>query len=147
MQRLYSEFPGAYPGAGLLLLRVLMCGMIIRLEGTCPNAVVSENHTFAESLPCGLLFAGSVLILTGFLTPVAGFLVALVEGAKAIFEMLNAVNGGQTDWVYSLFIAGAASSLVLTGPGGFSLDARIFGPRRLFIPRNNGQESVRRGTR
>ncbi len=137
MQRLYTEFPAAYPGLGLLLLRLLTCGMVIGFEGARVTAMVEESHTSAKSLSSGLLIAAGVLILAGFLTPVAALLVAFIEGVGAIFQIINSTNGGERDWIYSLLIVGTASALALTGPGGFSLDARMFGPKRLFIPLDN----------
>ncbi len=143
MQRLYSEFPAAYPGLGLLLLRLLTCGMIIRFEGACVGAMGAGNHTFADSLRCGLLIAAGVLILAGFLTPVAGLLVAVIAGLAAIFHIVSSANDDGSDWIYSLLVAGTAGALTLTGPGGFSLDARIFGPKRVVIPTgNSGREHI-----
>jgi uncharacterized membrane protein YphA (DoxX/SURF4 family) len=98
---------------------------------------VAENRTVAESLSGGLWIGAGVLILAGFLTPVAGLLVAVVESVGAMFQIVNSTTGGESDWIYSLLIAGVAATLTLTGPGGFSLDARIFGPKRLFIPMGN----------
>lgn len=134
MQRLYSEFPAGYPGLGLLLLRLLTCGMLIRFEAHWVTAIVTESHTAAESLRCGLLIAAGVLILLGFLTTLAGLLAAVVEGAGAIFHIPHSANGGEPDWIYLLIITGTATVLTLIGPGGFSLDARFFGPKRFFIP-------------
>jgi uncharacterized membrane protein YphA (DoxX/SURF4 family) len=134
MQRLYSEFPGGYPGLGLLLLRLLTCGMLIRFEGPWVTAIVTQSNTATESLRCGLLIAAGVLILLGFLTPLGGSVLAGTEGAGAIVQIVNSAYGGGPDWIYSLLIIGAACTLALTGPGGFSLDARTFGPRRFFIP-------------
>jgi uncharacterized membrane protein YphA (DoxX/SURF4 family) len=137
MQRLYSEFPGAYPELGLLLLRLLTCGMFISFEGVRLTAMVAESHTVVNSLLGVVLIAASVLVLAGFLTTVAGLLMAVIEGVGVIFQIVNPANGGELNWIYSLLIAGAASTLTLTGPGGFSLDARIFGPKPFFIPMDN----------
>lgn len=137
MQRLYSEFPAGHPGFGLLLLRLLTCGMVIRLEGASVTAMVAESHTLAAFLPWGLLIAAGVLIFAGFLTPIAASVVTVTEAVSAIYKIAYSANGGESDWIYSLFTTGAAATLTLTGPGAFSLDARIFGPKRLFIPLDN----------
>ena len=69
-----------------------------------------------------------VLALTaGFLTPVA----ALVSGGFQVACMLHA------NWQHAatLMIAMAtAIALVLLGAGGYSVDARLFGLRRLIVP-------------
>jgi len=141
MQRLYSEFPAAYPGLGLLLLRLVTCGILIKFGRV--TATLEESHTVAKSLPTDLLIAAGVLILAGFLTPIAGLLVAAVEGI-GILQTINSAIGVERDWINSVLIAGAASTLTLTGPGGFSLDARIFGPKRFCIPMGNPAGEGRR---
>lgn len=98
--------------------------------------MVAESHTAAEPLSYGLLIVASVLILAGFLTPIAASLVAVIEAVAAAYRIYSA-NGTESNWIYSLFITGSVAALGLTGPGCFSLDARIFGPKRLCIPLDN----------
>ncbi len=66
-----------------------------------------------------------ISLLLGVLTPLAGVLVALLELACLVFAG-QAVQAGMV-----LPIA-AALLLAAVGPGGYSLDARLFG-RRLVV--------------
>lgn len=59
----------------------------------------------------------ALLLLIGFLTPVAGSLATLPGLYEATTEGL------------CLFVIAAA--IVLLGPGAFSIDARLFGRRKL----------------
>src|SRR6202035_1860341 len=75
LQRLFSMFPNGWPGAALLLLR-LVAGILLIYDGvvafrTGPNLQIAILQSAAVG-------AGSMLIL-GLWTPVAGTLVILVE--------------------------------------------------------------------
>jgi uncharacterized membrane protein YphA (DoxX/SURF4 family) len=102
---------------------------------------IAGSHIVVQFLPGALLIAAGVLVLVGFLTPIASLVVGLVEGVAAVFQIINSENADERDWICSLLIAGAAATLTLTGPGGFSLDARIFGPKCFFIPAENSASS------
>ena len=73
-----------------------------------------------------------LLLLAGLWTPVAGTLVA----AEALWNLFS--SGHPWCWIM-LVTLGAA--LALIGPGAWSLDARLFGWRRLEIRDRNSQDS------
>jgi uncharacterized membrane protein YphA (DoxX/SURF4 family) len=73
-----------------------------------------------------------ILLLAGLWTPVSGTLVA----AAALW---NAFSPGHPWCWIMLAILGAA--LALIGPGAWSIDARLFGWRRLEIRDRKGQDS------
>ena len=70
-----------------------------------------------------LLIGAGILLLAGLWTPIAGTIVALVELWK-IFAVPNDL------WAY-VFAATLAAALAMIGPGAWSVDARLFGWKRI----------------
>lgn len=70
-----------------------------------------------------LLIGAGILLLTGLWTPIAGTMVTLVELWK-IFAVPS------DTWAY-VFAATLAAALAMIGPGAWSLDARLFGWKRI----------------
>jgi putative oxidoreductase len=81
-----------------------------------------------QTLSIGL----GLLLLAGLWTPVAGTLVA----AEALW---NVFSSGQP-W-YWIMLATLGAALALIGPGAWSIDARLFGWRRLEIRDRKSQDS------
>jgi hypothetical protein len=77
--------------------------------------------------PLGPVAAGAaLLLLVGLWTPVAGLLVAVAELGLAWSHPAE-------PWTFVHFgTLGAA--LAMLGPGGWSIDARLFGRKRIQIP-------------
>ena len=135
MGKLFSEFPGSYPGLGLLLLRLVACGMLLAFEwrGLAVTKAM-ENHTTVKISLTILLIAGCALVLTGFLTTIGSLVVGSIEGAWAVFSAVSSIAGFNDRWLYPLLIVGTLTTLILAGAGAFSLDAYFFGPKRVEIP-------------
>lgn len=66
-----------------------------------------------------------LFLLAGLWTPIAGTLVAVVEVWKIFLHVGD-------PWIYIL-LATLGGALVLLGPGAWSVDARLFGWKRLEI--------------
>lgn len=82
----------------------------------------STSPTILEMVTAG----AAALLLIGLWTPVAGALIALTELRLAF------LNPGDP-WTFVHFaVLGAA--LGMLGPGGCSLDARLFGRKQIKIP-------------
>jgi len=116
-------FPGGWPGAGLLLLRVaaalpLLIGGSLELRGV-PHSWVHMTQFIGISV--------GVLLLAGLWTPVGGALKTVIE-IWIIFSSGDAV-------VAHLLRAMVGVSLVMLGPGAWSVDARLFGRKRIDIRR------------
>jgi uncharacterized membrane protein YphA (DoxX/SURF4 family) len=119
MQRLYTTFPNEWPGAGLLLLR-LAEGVPSVVEG-CTNAWRS-GATLA-AIPHAVDVVSGLLLLAGFWTPIGGVLQALVEFA-------NVLAGAGYEHVVRALIG---LSVAMLGPGAWSVDARLFGRKRIDV--------------
>jgi hypothetical protein len=121
MQRLFSSFPNAWPGTGLLLLRMVV-GVPVVIE--CSSALLTQPGSAGLWwLAVGL--AGSSLLLVGFWTPVGGALQALVQG------YLGFRSGGVD--ASRLIAAAIGISLIMLGPGAWSVDARLYGRKRIEV--------------
>lgn len=119
VQRLFSTFPCGFPGAGLVLLRVAAAFPL----------VYAGLRTAASSSPATLevvTAAAALLLLIGLWTPLAGAFIAVAQLGLA-------VSHPEAPWAFVHFaVLGAA--LALLGPGGCSLDARLFGRKQIQIP-------------
>ena len=119
MQRLFSTFPGGLPGAGLLLLRAAIAIPLV-YEGVL--TVASSSPAILEVVSAG----AAILLLIGVWTPLAGALIAVAELGLAVLYPANS-------WMYVHF-ATMGAALAMLGPGGCSLDARLFGRKQIQIP-------------
>jgi putative oxidoreductase len=121
LQRLFTMFPGGWPGAGLLVLR---------LAASIP-LIVSGSYGVRGTPQLGLhaiYFATigvGILLLAGLWTPVTGAL-------QAIIEVWIFFSGGDGANLH-LLLAALGVCLVMLGPGAWSLDARLFGRKRIDI--------------
>jgi uncharacterized membrane protein YphA (DoxX/SURF4 family) len=73
----------------------------------------------------------------GLLTPIAAILAALGAAAVAYgrFSVLSA-SVVEASWM-NISVALITTALVLLGPGSISIDARLFGHRKIVIPRRS----------
>jgi uncharacterized membrane protein YphA (DoxX/SURF4 family) len=88
----------------------------------CVNATPACGTVLLQSI--GAL--GGVLMLVGLWTPVAGILVAIME-AWIAFSLT-------TSAALPAVLAVLGASLALIGPGAWSLDAWLFGRKRIEPP-------------
>jgi uncharacterized membrane protein YphA (DoxX/SURF4 family) len=122
VRRLYSTFAGGWPGMGLLLMRLVIgCVLVVRaslrLWGDPP-----PNITITAAI---LLLAGFLLIL-GLWTPIVGTSVAVIEAWKILSQ-----PGDRWLW---LLLGAVSCALAMLGPGRWSIDARLFGWKRVEAP-------------
>jgi uncharacterized membrane protein YphA (DoxX/SURF4 family) len=115
MQRLFSMFPQGGPGVALFLLRLSVAAMfLMNLE---------INHwIFSGVIRVFIIGVISVLLILGFLTPLASILVCVTAAGNLL------IGFGSEHYVYLFAIVNAAA-LALLGPGAYSVDARLFGRR------------------
>ena len=113
-------FPGGWPGAGLLLLRVA-AALPLLIGGKSAFWGIAQGGLYARIIEIGV---GS-LLLAGLWTPIAGTL-------QAVIELWIVFSSGEVAVVH-LLLAALGVSLAMLGPGAWSVDARLFGRKRIDI--------------
>ena len=124
MQKLFSAFPGGWPGLGLLLLRALVGVTLIAQSLTY---IGSTKLSALSWVVTALILIIASCLLVGFMTPIAAMIIGLGAIALALSSLFQ-TNQTLLD-VIVLTIA-----IALLGPGAFSIDARMFGRREILIP-------------
>ena len=123
LRRLYSTFAGGWPGVGLLSLRLVVSMVLLVSAGSAlagdPPMRITIGSVFAS--------AGGVLLLLGLWTPIAGALIASMELWQAL------TTAGERS--LPLVLATIGGALAMLGPGLWSIDARLFGWKRVEAPR------------
>ena len=121
MRRLFSTFARGWPGVGLLLIRI----------ATGVSLIIDGFQTFqtGEPLPSLLLrllaIADGALLVAGLWTPIAGSLVIGLAIWQTVLRHENPYPG--------ILLAAMGAALALVGPGALSLDAWLFGWKRIDI--------------
>jgi len=122
LRRLYSTFAGGSPGIGLLLMRlVLGAALVVRA-----SSAVWGNPPINTMVMSTFLAGFGLLLIPGLWTPIVGASVALLETCQ-----IMTVPGDQ--WV-PLLLATIGGALAMLGPGRWSIDARLFGWKRVEPP-------------
>jgi len=121
VRRLFSTFAYGAPGVGLLLLR-LAVGIVSVDRGV--TALLNWPPLASALFYSSLAFLG-VLLLVGLWTPIAAGLVAL----SALWEALSQ----SASWRHCVVVGIMTVALTLLGPGAWSIDAWLYGWRRIRI--------------
>jgi len=95
----------------------------------------SDLPSMNVTIPTVLLMVAGILLILGLWTPVVGTSVALIE----IWKILT-LAGDKSVW---LLLGTTGAALAMLGPGLWSVDARLFGWRRVEAPpRKAGSNSL-----
>jgi len=121
LQRLFTMSPYGWPDRGLLLLR-LWVAAILTHDGIRAWMGAWQHESIALQIVAA---TAGVFLLVGLWTPVAGAIVALSE--------TSIVLTGATHPQSSILLATQGMALAFLGPGSLSIDARLFGRKRLNI--------------
>jgi putative oxidoreductase len=121
MQRLFSIFPNGWPGGGLLILRLAASGVFFTqgAAGLVPGALWESNA------PATLGIAAGLLMLIGLWTPVVCLLATVAESWLVL--------GGGIAPQLAILLLSISVAVAMLGPGSWSIDAVLFGRRRLDI--------------
>lgn len=132
MQRSFSSFPAGWPGAGLLLLRATV-GATALAQGIA-TLTLASSATFGAKVSGVLATIIGLALLIGFLTPIAGLVIALGNTFLALSWFPLPISNLLDSPFATIFVIIMAIAIVFLGPGAFSLDARLFGRREIVIP-------------
>jgi uncharacterized membrane protein YphA (DoxX/SURF4 family) len=127
-----STFPGGWPGVGLLLLRAAV-GAVIAVQGAVCLVEGGDLKLGGWLIGLSAVVCG-VSLLAGFLTRFAGILAGLGGVSVALSWIPAPTPNLFVDRLSILFVVIMTAAIFLTGPGAFSLDARLFGRREIIIP-------------
>jgi uncharacterized membrane protein YphA (DoxX/SURF4 family) len=119
MQRIFSTFPNAWPGAGLLLLRCVAATILLAHMAPGLGRPADAAAMWLQVSAAGV----GLLLLIGLWTPISCI-------AMAVIEVWLAIKSG---WLGGDHIVCAAIgiSLAMLGPGTWSVDARLYGRKRM----------------
>jgi uncharacterized membrane protein YphA (DoxX/SURF4 family) len=136
MDTLYSRFPAGRVGFALLLLR-LVDGLGLVGEGIRLFTPAGTSSEPASALLLGLvLVASATMLILGVRTSLAGGGAAMCTAGAAVYgsHHVNLPWSDTEAWVFPFVLVFFLSgSLALLGPGGYSLDARLSGWRRIRL--------------
>jgi uncharacterized membrane protein YphA (DoxX/SURF4 family) len=102
-------------------------------------SVTSANASLLAAVPAAGLVVCGVGLTVGIFTPVCSTLIGLGY-ALVLFLPSGGIVLPRVDGVAAILGLAAAAGLALLGPGAFSLDARLFGRREIFIPAKDGPD-------
>jgi putative oxidoreductase len=104
---------------GLLLQRILAGTALVRIGLLCLAAPSSPAFLTPQIISA----CAGILLLFGLWTPVAGTLIAVVE-------LWIALTGVGDPWI-PIMLATLGGTAAMIGPGAWSVDARLFGRKRI----------------
>jgi putative oxidoreductase len=122
VQRLFSTFPEGWPGTGLLFLRAAAAIPAVQHAITGLLATPLAAHLVLQLIAAG----AAALMLAGLWTPVVGVLLAVTEMVLAFSHSHDAST--------HILIGAFGAALAMLGPGAWSVDARLFGRKRIQLP-------------
>jgi putative oxidoreductase len=126
VQRLFSGFADGWPGTGLLLLRLLTGAALIHFG----IASLSEASQLATVVLQITGVGAGIFLLIGLWTPVAGGLATIVKVSIALSRYFSHFGD---PWI-AIIQAVLGAVLAMVGPGAWSIDARLFGRKRIDFP-------------
>ena len=124
MRRLFSTFADGWPGAGLLFMRAV-AGIALIAHGAT-TLLLQGGLPFAPASREVFAIVIGLLLLIGLWTPIVAALAALLA-------LVNVVTQHGDVWA-EILLGTLGVSLALLGPGAWSVDAKLFGWKRIDIP-------------
>jgi hypothetical protein len=119
LRRLYSTFAGGWPGIGLILMRLVAGFALVSSAGPA----LLSSPAIPVTILSVLLVAAAILLIIGLFSPIVGTLVALIETCRLVTI--------PEDRLVYLLVATFGAALAMLGPGLWSIDAHLFGWKRI----------------
>jgi uncharacterized membrane protein YphA (DoxX/SURF4 family) len=118
-------FPNGWPGRGLLLLRVLASWL-----------------TAYESIAAGYKLIPYAIFMQPILARICAFLVLIGLGTPLAAIALSScevwmIFSNRVQWPVAIALGGVSAALAMLGPGSISIDARLFGRKRIDLSKND----------
>ncbi|WP_263351925.1 hypothetical protein [Acidicapsa acidisoli] len=126
MRRFISNFVGGRPALGLLLIRIA-AGAALITGGR--ERIYSGPHLGLLTLGVCTI-ADGVLMTAGLWTPLAGFLALALSASDVLLY-----HEGPCP---AILLACMGAGVAFVGPGAFSIDAWLFGLKRIDIDKLEG---------
>jgi putative oxidoreductase len=121
VQRLFSMFPSSWPGAALLLFRLVAA---VSLAASASGLM--SNHDAAHSeWRTVVALVDAALLTVGLYTPFAAL-------GQVVLEISSALHDSAPLGTHAL-LAAIGAGLILLGPGACSIDAALFGRRQIDL--------------
>jgi putative oxidoreductase len=121
VRRLFSTFAHGWPGWGLLFLRLAAGAALITLGFAGLRTALTGGQAILDIVGIG----AGLLLVVGLWTPVSAW-VAAVLGLWRLFSQTG------DPWA-DILLAAVGVALALVGPGALSVDARLYGWRRIDV--------------
>lgn len=121
MRRLFSTFARGWPGIGLLLLRVA-AGGVLAARGIFALGNAASAGAGLVQLVVAVV---GLLLIIGLWTPAAAAVMVILD----LWRMVSR----RGDPAVEILLCTLALAIALLGPGAWSVDARLFGWKRIDI--------------
>ena len=122
MRRLYSTFASGWPGVGLLLMRLVVGFALVARA----SATLWRDPPLNTTVTSVFLTGFGLLLIVGLWTPITGALIALFE----TWQLMTTAGDQST----ALLLGTVGAAVAMLGPGLWSVDARLFGWKRVEAP-------------
>lgn len=121
LQRLFATFPEGWPGTGLLLVRAVAAIPVV-VQGLAGLLTAHQNTRVILELVAA---CSAALLLVGLWTPIGGVLMFVAELSLILLH-------SNDPWVH-VRLGALGAALAMLGPGAWSVDAHLFGRKRIEI--------------
>jgi putative oxidoreductase len=126
VRRLFSNFAGGWAAFGLLLIRTV-AGVSLVVDG---KTRLYPGQPILQLILGVLAIGDGAVLVAGLWTPLAGFL-AIALSVSEILVYDGSLCPG-------ILLAAMGAGVAFVGPGAFSIDALLFGMKKIDIEKLEG---------